>query len=210
MSKQHLLRGVALMGALVLASCASMWNGPDSEVDPEVAYPIVVGPHMETLSIPSGTGASSADLAGFASGFNASGNGSVTVSAPSPEMATAYADRLVTLGVPRGRIVIGPSQGGAVQLSYVGYGASSPPCGNWPANIAFTETNLPTANFGCATQHNLAAMVADPRDLVTPQPMTPPDTERRMTVIDKWRRGEPTAAQKTPEQSGHVSDVAQH
>jgi len=209
MSKQHLLRGGALMGALVLASCASMWNGPDSEVDPEVAYPITVGPHMETLTVSAGT-AASGELAAFASGFNASGNGSVTVSAPSPEMATAYADRLVALSVPRGRVVIGPSQGGAVQLSYVGYGMSSPPCGNWPANIAYTSENLPTANFGCATQHNLAAMIADPRDLVTPQPMTPPDTERRMTVIDKWRRGEPTAAQKTQEQSGAVSDVTQH
>lgn len=210
MNKQHLLRGAALVSALVLASCASFFNGPGAEVDPEVAYPITVGPHMETLSIPYGNGAASADIGAFASGFNASGNGSITVSAPSPELATAYADRLAALGVPRGRIVIGPSQGGAVQLSYVGYGASSPPCGNWPANVASTEANLPTVNFGCATQHNLAAMIADPRDLVTPQPMTPPDTERRMTVIDKWRHGEPTAAQKTQEQSGAVADVTQH
>ena len=85
----------------------------------------------------------------------------------------------------------------------------SPPCGNWDENIAVHRCTIcRRTNFGCATQHNLAAEIADPRDLVTPQPMTPPDTERRMIVIDKWRQGEPTLAQKTQEQSGAVSDVA--
>jgi len=205
MSKRHLLHGVSLIAALLLASCA---NGPDSEVDPEAAYPITVGPHVETLRV-SNEAEANAKVGAFASAFVASGNGSITISAPSPEAARSVADRLVANGVPRGRIVMGGvAQGNAVELSYVGYGASSPPCANWQENIAFTMNNLPTMNFGCATQHNIAAMIADPRDLVTPQPMTPPDTERRMTVIDKWRRGEPTSSQKTQEQSGAVSEVA--
>jgi pilus assembly protein CpaD len=179
-----------------------------SEVDPEAAYPITVGPHMETLAVTPGADGN-ARVAAFASGFMASGNGSITVSAPTPDAGRQVADRLAANGVPRARIMMGaPSQGNAVQLSYVGYGASSPPCGNWSENVSVTFDNTPTPNFGCATQHNLAAMIADPRDLVMPQPMTPPDTERRMTVIEKWRKGEPTASQKTEEQSGHVSTVA--
>jgi pilus assembly protein CpaD len=181
-----------------------------SDMDPEVAYPITVGPHMETLSVTPGADANAnARISAFAGNFMASGNGSITVSAPTPEAGRQVADRLAANGVPRDRIMMGaPAQGHAVQLSFVGYGADSPPCGNWDENVSFTFYNTPTPNFGCSTQHNLAAMIADPRDLVTPQPMTPPDTERRMTVIDKWRKGEPTASQKTAEQSGRVSTVA--
>jgi pilus assembly protein CpaD len=207
MTRLHLLQGASLVTALLLAACM---NGPTAELDPEAAYPITVGPHMETLSVTYGAADSNAKLAAFASAFMSAGNGSITVSAPGPEASRATADRLVSLGVPRNRIVMGAmSQGNAVQLSYVGYGASSPPCGNWSENVAWTLENLPTPNWGCATQHNLAVLAADPRDLVTPQPMTPPDTERRMIVIDKWRKGEPTSAQKTQEQSGAVSQVAQ-
>lgn len=205
MTRQQLLHGASLFTALLLAACA---NGPTSEVDPDVAYPITVGPHMERLSVGPDASANG-KISTFASAYLASGNGSITVSAPSADAGRRVADRLAAAGVPRDRIVMGAmSQGNAVELSYVGYGASSPACNNWPDNIASTFDNLPTVNFGCSTQHNLAAQIADPRDLVTPQPMTPPDTERRMIVIEKWRKGEPTSSQKTQEQSGRVSEVS--
>lgn len=207
MTKHTYILGASLAATFLVAGCAGWANGPGAEMDPEAAYPITVGPHMETLSYAGPQ--SNEQLAGFAGSFIVNGNGSITVSAPSPDVAKNVAGRLVNLGVPRDRIVVGAaSQGSAVQLSYVGYGASSPVCGHWEENIASTYHNLPTPNFGCATQHNLAAQIADPRDLVTPQQMTPPDTERRMTVIDKWRRGEATSSQKTEEQSGAVSEIA--
>jgi pilus assembly protein CpaD len=210
MTKQHLLKGASLVATLLLASCGGNWaavNGQGAEVDPQVAFPITVGPHMERLAVTPG---SESQLQGYASAFMASGNGSITVSAPTPEAGRHVADRLAALGVPRDRIVMGAmAPGGAVQLSYVGYGASSPPCDNWSENYSLTLENLPTPNFGCTSQHNLAAMIADPRDLVNPQAMTPPDTERRMIVIEKWRKGEPTSSQKTREQSGAISQVAE-
>jgi pilus assembly protein CpaD len=208
MTKQHLLKGASLVAALLLASCHGVWvNEPGAEVDPEVAFPVTVGPHMETLVVTAG---SDPQLQGYASEFIASGNGSITVSAPTPEAGRHVADRLAALGVPRNRIVMGAmTPGTAVQLSYVGHGASSPSCGNWTQNLSWTVENLPRPDFGCSTQHNLAAVIADPRDLVTPQPMTPPDTERRMIVIEKWRKGEPTSSQKTEEQSGAITQVAQ-
>lgn len=205
MTRQQLLHGASLITALLLAACA---NGPASEVDPEVAFPVTVGPHMETLSVTNDASANG-KISAFASAYLSSGNGSITVSAPTADAGRQVADRLAATGVPRDRIVMGAmASGNAVELSYVGYGASSPACSNWPDNVAYTFDNLPKADFGCATQHNLAAQIADPRDLVTPQPMTPPDTERRMIVIEKWRKGEPTASQKTDEQSGAVSEVA--
>jgi pilus assembly protein CpaD len=66
---------------------------------------------------------------------------------------------------------------------------------------------MPPPNFGCATQHNLAAMVADPRDLVAPRRVDAADAQRRMTVLDKYRKGQTTPAEKTAAQSGTVADV---
>lgn len=209
MTKHTYILGASLAATLLMAGCADqgIFNGPMSDMDPEAAYPITVGPHMESMAYAGP--ASNDQLAGFAGNFMASGNGSITVSASNPDAAKNVAGRLVSLGVPRDRIVVGaPSQGANVQLSFVGYGATSPVCGHWEENIASTFYNQPTPNFGCATQHNIAAQIADPRDLVTPQAMTPPDTERRMIVIDHWRKGEPTSSTKTDEQSGAVSEVA--
>lgn len=47
-------------------------------------------------------------------------------------------------------------------------------------------------NYGCALQHNIDAMVANPRDLVHPREATPGRSGvRSFYVIDKYQRGEP-------------------
>jgi pilus assembly protein CpaD len=50
-------------------------------------------------------------------------------------------------------------------------------------------------------------MVADPRDLVAPRGQDAADAQRRMTVLDKYRKGESTPADTTAAQSGAVSEV---
>ncbi len=50
-------------------------------------------------------------------------------------------------------------------------------------------------------------MIADPRDLVSPRGFETADGKRAATVIDSYEQGKPTAAQKTQDQSGAVSDV---
>ena len=96
-----------------------------------------------------------------------------------------------------------------VRINYIRYEAQAPSCGDWSTNLAETSANLTSPNFGCATQKNLAAMVADPRDLVSPRPLDPDDAQRRLTVLDKYRKGETTVAEKTTAQSGAVTAVAQ-
>ena len=56
-----------------------------------------------------------------------------------------------------------------------------------------------STNFGCAQQQNLAAMVANPADLVRPQPMTPADGGRRADVIKKYSIPGNTGWQPDPE-----------
>ena len=56
----------------------------------------------------------------------------------------------------------------SVILTYSRYQASVRQCGDWSENLAVTYANEQHPNFGCATQRNLAAMIDNPRDLVTP------------------------------------------
>ncbi len=56
-----------------------------------------------------------------------------------------------------------------LRISFVRHSAEAPDCGRFPANLAEEPRNLPYANFGCATQRNLASMVANPQDLLGPR-----------------------------------------
>jgi len=61
-------------------------------------------------------------------------------------------------------------------------------CGKWDSDLAHTPENKNYSNFGCATQSNLATMVANPADLVGPRGEAGVDAERRDNVIDEWRQ----------------------
>ena len=50
-------------------------------------------------------------------------------------------------------------------------------------------------------------MVANPSDLVQPRPESPVYTQRRSTVLGKYVKGEPTAAQHPDADKGKISDV---
>jgi len=44
--------------------------------------------------------------------------------------------------------------------------ASVPGCPNWDSKFAINIVNATSSNYGCATNSNLASMVADPNDLI--------------------------------------------
>ena len=210
-----IFRGCVAVITVMVAACANPVNGPDSAPSVEKRFPITVEPRVQTLRVGVDAGgldpASLGDLQRFTRDYLRNGSGLIRVAAPRriPQAANAVADEIADLGVPRNRIATGvddvASPADEVRVSYVGYAASVEPCGDWSSSVTFTSENKPTPNFGCATQHNLAAMVADPRDLVTPKPLGPEDAARRLTILDKYRKGEATVAGKTNEQSGVVS-----
>lgn len=215
-----LLRVSAAAIALALAACADLTNGPDAAYNPMTRFPINVEPHMATLRVaydgPRGglDSNASAQLARFAKDYLDRGAGAISVSASSryPQGSAAVAERLTGYGIPRAKILIGTQDsldpGEGIKISYIRYEAEAAPCGDWSVNLGDTTSNKVSPNFGCATQHNLAAQVADPRDLVAPWPLDPDDATRRLTVLDKYRKGESTISQKTAAQSGAVSTVA--
>lgn len=96
-----------------------------------------------------------------------------------------------------------------VSIRFARLEAVIPKCGtNW-ASITETANNEAHPNFGCATNANLAAMVADPADLIEPGTMGPVDQARRQTVLETYRKGEATAAERSDSESGTFSDSGQ-
>jgi pilus assembly protein CpaD len=87
-------------------------------------------------------------------------------------------------GIPPGSVVTGrhqtrPELGPTLRLSYERPAAVPPRCGDWSEDVGLNPERLPYANFGCATQRNVALMVANPRDMVQPQAEAPRSSERR-------------------------------
>lgn len=101
-------------------------------------------------------------------------------------------------------------RGAHVSLTFMTDTAVAESCeGNWSEDFGEEPRNLPYRDFACASQQNLAAILEDPRDLMQPREQDPSDAMRRGVVLDKYRKGEPTATQTdAAKESGEVSNVA--
>lgn len=95
------------------------------------------------------------------------------------------------------------SDGAPVTAGYVNPGtarivvtrstASVPGCADWSKNSEFSLMNETSTNFGCATNGNLAAMVANPEDLVRGSTATGQTSVMSSNkAIDAYRQAQPT------------------
>ena len=140
----------------------------------------------------------------LANRFGQEGAPTIRIEAPSGQdvVANALAWRVKTVleqvGVPTHQVqVIGysaPDPRAPVLVGFDTVRAQVPQCGREWGNLSRTANNQSSANFGCAVTANLAAQIANPRDIVAPRTMTPGDTGRRSVVFDKYRKGESTSA----------------
>jgi pilus assembly protein CpaD len=218
MTITDVLRFAAVGAVLLAGSCASPTDEL-SRADPAANHPIAVEPHMASIklsfSVPEAglLPDEAARFEAFVADYLSRGSGSISVSAPEGSDSTAalsyFGGRLFTMGVPRSRILVGTHQGAdaRVEIGFISYVARTDPCGDWSDNVALTYDNRTSRNFGCAVQHNIAAQVADPRDLIEMRPSDPSDAARRAAVIDNYEKGKVTAADKSKDQSGAVSEV---
>jgi pilus assembly protein CpaD len=212
----------ASLCALVLSGCKTLdepgaYITGSTIIDPTQNHPIMVSQQPATMkvAVPRGSAglspAQKSQVAQFLGRYRASdaGNSKLVIAVPSGsanETAAVHAvgdiRRLISdFAFPEANVAIEPYRearggNGPIRLSYLRYVAEGPGCGLWPANLADDRRNLPFANFGCAQQHNLAAQIANPADLLGPRTMEPADAERRAVVFDRYRQGRPTSAEK--------------
>lgn len=217
---KSVLRYASIAAVLLAGSCAAPINdGEGLMSDGAVNHPIAVAPHYNALKLPfsapeAGLMPDDAErLSQFVADYLEHGNGALSVSAPAGADASAalgyFGERLTAMGVPRARILVGTHDAtdGRVEIGYIGYTAHTDPCGDWSKNLGDTSANRTAADFGCAVQQNIAAQIADPRDLVEPRTADSADATRRSGVLDNYEKGKVTSAEKTSDQTAKVSDV---
>ncbi len=166
-----------------------------------------------------------ADVLAFAQGWRHEGTGGIVVDVPSNRrMARAAADSLRQIysifaasRIPREAVHVRHYRAestalASIKLDYSKLVASAGPCGQWPHDLgpgggATYQKNHPYWNFGCAMQHNIAVMVANPADLVQPRGTTPPYEGRRTVAIGKYSKGSDPSGQYSDYEKAKISDL---
>ena len=83
---------------------------------------------------------------------------------------------------------------GMMRLRVSRHTAYVPNCPEWSSRYTADIYNSTSSNFGCATNGNLAAMVANPNDLVRGQSATDEHTQHGVRAITTYRKKELTGA----------------
>ncbi|NNE58002.1 MAG: CpaD family pilus assembly lipoprotein [Hellea sp.] len=201
--KASVLTGLSLA---ILAGCASPM---ESQPPTLMRHPIQVAESIERLELyarPDGMSLSARDqhaVAGFLEGYARYGEGPLHMSVPNHSNAgTAQTTSMVRemmsgMGLGGNAVQEGQHQAAAqfspVVVSYRRLKALPRDC-SINANLANTYSNQPYPNFGCSQSANLAAMIDDPAQLLAPNEMGPANMRRRMTVYDKYIKGENPAS----------------
>jgi pilus assembly protein CpaD len=200
--------------ASLVASCGT--TRPDRQTtnsipdDYRTRHPITLAEAEHNLDVPIGAGEhaltpSTRDLIkGFGQDYASLSRSTLTIAVPRNAANSAAAANvraqvrrvLTTQGIPASRIVMTSYESpvadasAPIKLSFVAVTAMTDECGQWPSDLVMGSTvvdNKNYENFGCASQQNLAAQIANPGDLVGPRGMTPIDAANRSSVISVYR-----------------------
>jgi pilus assembly protein CpaD len=174
---------------------------------PETRHPIGFSERTEQLLVEvaqdSGglTDDQRADVHRFLRRYRAESTGRLAVSTPAGRQASATARTLddirgemLGLGI-EARSVDSPRHPGGrgapqIRLAYQRPVALPPACGDdWSVDIGRDHERVHYPNFGCADQRNTALFVANPRDLMGPQPEDPRPAEARTKAWGEYAGG---------------------
>lgn len=230
-------RSIGLLALLAVALGACTHTNEDITASVPADYrqrhPIVVQEADRTIEVFVGTGrggltaSQRTDVMAYAQTWLQEGTGPIAIDLPvaTPNARSAMQSLqdikaiFASVGVPTRGVTIrrytppDRRQFATIRLNYPKVTADAGPCGLWPEDLGpsfrnpIYQENRPYSNLGCASQRNLAAMVANPADLVQPRPESPPYTARRSTVLGKYSKGESTATQYPDADKGKISDV---
>ncbi|MEQ1819439.1 MAG: CpaD family pilus assembly protein [Terricaulis sp.] len=163
-----------------------------------------------------------AQLSAFANDYLRYGHGPLALETPSggansdsasvlaADARRALADAGVSYAAIAGSTRDAGGESMPILVSFNRFEAQAPDCAPlYEQDLAHQSNNQPWASFGCATNFNLASMVEDPADLVRPRDMAARDSERRDTVMDAYRAGAQTHAERSDAERATISNAVQ-
>jgi pilus assembly protein CpaD len=218
---------LALIAALGLTGCAT--GSKDASIGPVLptehfAIEVDKQPQQIQLAVHR-DGVSqnqAAALAVFAQGWAGSAQSDITVRAPAQpsDPAATYRtandirDALIADGVAPSKVQIVGYEANAdphapILVAYDRYVAEVPRCGQSWGDLAQNVANQEDKNFGCAVTANMAAQIADPRDVLAPRTPGPSSANRRQAVMDHYVKGEVTSTAADNQANGAISQAVQ-
>jgi pilus assembly protein CpaD len=226
-------RGLLLVvAATALASCQTWEDKPNPiATDYRQRHPISIVEKDRTLQIFVGSARNGLtpdqrlEVLTFAQGWRGEGTGRFIIDQPhGARNAGAAAAALGEIrsilgaaGVPARAVSVKSYRAerntlAVIRINYPHTAAEVGPCGQWPDDLGAADDknhfeNVQYWNFGCATRRNVAAMVANPSDLVQPRSESPTYAARRATALEKYRKGESPATTYPESNKGAISDL---
>lgn len=209
----------AALVVLLLSACGGEPKTQSTlvENDYRLKHPLTVEPATEFLQMRDFV-AEPDRLRGFADRYIRRGTGPLSVSAGAKDAddgrARNFAQSIARILLAEGlrpseiklQLVINDqaTPPGVASLRFATTVAEVPDCRDWSE----TDRNAPYANFGCAVQRNLGAMLEDPRDLERPRDSSGTSSEFAAAAIDKMNRGAATWSVPLP-LAAHTAPPAQ-
>ena len=93
-----------------------------------------------------------------------------------------------------------------IVLAFTAYDAIAPDCPQKSrVDFADAKSNNDMPTLGCSVRTNMAAMIADPADLLGQRPLDEGDLARRTAQLELYRNGEATGATRSEDETGTVS-----
>lgn len=221
------LLAIGMVAASAAGCTVPMTNGEEQSITPTANFPITVEPQVVTMAVAVDEGlqrlapGERERVRAFAERWKTRGQGMINAATPvgsdNRSAALAGLDEVKRIlrhaGVDSAAVNVSSyradnNHSAPITLSFVTLQATAQDCGgDWSENLGSSPRNMPWPEFGCTTQHNFAALVANPRDLLEPRSSDPADDARRSKILDNYRNGSTTAAQKTQDDSGNVSNL---
>lgn len=188
-------------------------RNPIDVVETAETIEIVLDPSASELSL-----ADARRLRGFVRAYNDHGHGPLVMLLPEGTTNQQFAVGAVAQaraiafenGVNYEEIEGGAKFGAypSIILSFKAYDSVAPECkGFGEIDFAEIRSNNDLPNLGCSIRTNLAAMIADPADLLGTRELDPADSGRGQRVFDAYRAGEATGSEGNEGESGTVSDA---
>lgn len=200
------------LAGLLLAGCGAFQGNhvivgsiPD---DYRTRHPIIISEQEQAVDIPVAssdrglTQSMRETVRGAADKYKSTATGTIQIMAPvnsaNSGAASVVSREIIEIlkaeGISADRLLTttyaatSPQDAAPIRISFLSTTASTGECGRWSEDmLKNADENRNYKNFGCSTQSNLAAQIANPGDLLGPRGMTSIDAERRGVVIESFR-----------------------